>query len=114
MTVARQRGHQGTALADILKPDNVEQLLSDPTVVERLLPHLPEGANRTASDVRTSIRSPQYSQVRLVASLPGSLVVLTYYWAIEREKKRMQSLYQAGCAKRSTAIKRKREKYDYL
>lgn len=78
----------GPNLTDVLTPDGVEQLLQDSgllfllflrpvplphlpppppspaplDVVARLLQHLPEGAEQTVGELRSNIRSPQFTQ----------------------------------------------------
>jgi 26S proteasome regulatory subunit N13 len=62
MPAVRQGQADGVDLADILKPENIEPLLSESDVVERLCPFLPEGNNLTKQDVLENVRSPQFAQ----------------------------------------------------
>lgn len=49
------------SLDAVLTPDALTELLSDPAVVDRLVPHLPEG-QRTPDELRTIARQPQFRQ----------------------------------------------------
>lgn len=49
------------SLDAVLPPDALADLLSDPAVVERLVPHLPEG-QRTPDELRAIARQPQFRQ----------------------------------------------------
>ncbi|KJE88610.1 hypothetical protein CAOG_00240 [Capsaspora owczarzaki ATCC 30864] len=61
-SLAAPRQREQIGLSHIITPDALNLLLSNDQVVEQLLPFLPETLPHTAAELRTTVRSPQFSQ----------------------------------------------------
>ncbi|GAQ79096.1 26S Proteasom Rpn13 [Klebsormidium nitens] len=58
---ARHERDTGPTLLDVLRPERILPLLNNPTIQERLAPHLPESL-RTPQEMRELVQSPQFQQ----------------------------------------------------